>query len=1247
MKRNLIVCVAASAAISFLDACQPMPSQTDGGSDASSVTDRGPPPPSSGMGQRCALSADCPSGTFCDLGECIQQCNQRDPCTGALTCSPRGRCADPDSGIASDPPVRTETGVFSISPSSLRLGAEDTLTLRLTGQGAVRYRIEALPPWLTAPAMRGEFDSMGTVTLSVNRAMVPTNAVAAVEVISTQGRATIPVSAPGDFTGAYRGVVNFTGVRTRSGATPVAIDLGATRVGVELLQDRSVVSARIDARSSLLWPSSAGGTSTGPATGLGDVRENVARVRVVQVLEASTLRSLLPESPSVFGARSVGRELTLELRRSVDGRLEGEAVERIIGLTGEPIELVGTASFNRLPDAPTPMFVVSATPTLPSPPARDPGPIPSNCVLPPSCATTQPNVMKRDCVRQMFADGFPMHVFHSATETGAFRLDRPVMSGQSPYSVASQDCTQDLDLMRNATWRGDVLPPVSAGRCANFAQLQCVRYAGASIFRDADVERAQVAHDVTRAWGELFGLVGNESMVSAWKASVGMSSTPASDMRTHFVAARRAYDAGLARMFDPRVLEELRVASSSVVAARPYYSTTAQNDRTALRRMADLLGGALRATNEIVSIDRITSASRPTFRDDVTRDALLLWFETAIVADLDARWRPMDQPVPEVLSLGAVLTSLDRTVASLDPSNNALGVSREFVPLVSRAGGDTMSPNFVLLQSAATMAVDRAASAENAARNASRTFDSQLDAITQGRLQAEQQYLDQIRAICGASFVSGDPPTVQTDLSMCGRDAGSTISTMRLSLRAAEQRLAVSLAAVSAQRQRIENQRDLMVRVRRIRQADIRFASMTCNEVDSLMASNVVMSTASRTLSLASGGDIFTSLFSLATGAAAVVLDTMVAENNRAISRLQCAQQVRSQASGLAETQARDMAALQDMLISLEQLGVQTTVDATELARMSLEVVGTFETVKRLTREYDRSRANASRNFLNDPSFRIERDRSVIEARSEFENARLRVYYAARGLEYETNRTLTSVLDRAINAQNAQQLNSVMSCLSRGWQSWLELVQSPNRYTPEISLRRDILGITGPRMDLDTGEMISAGEQFRRALLAQPYGYQGQVWPALRFSTALREGNALFSSLVCNSRISSIEAQLVGDFLGDNNATVRILVDGAGMLRTCDSTQGNERINAWSLRPAGVPAPATIQAGVNSFGTAGPNISLLNYPVAQSSWIVAIPTDDAANRDLDPKKIDDIVLRIAYSGIATGGASSMYALTCN
>jgi len=155
--------------------------------------------------------------------------------------------------------------------------------------------------------------------------------------------------------------VNYTGVRVRAGAVPVPIDLGATRIGVQLLQDRSVLSARIDTVQSLLWPAGASGSANpGPATGLGDVQSNTARVRLVQVLAPTTLRSLLNESASVFGARTVGRELPFTLQRTSEGRVEGEAVERITGLTSESIELVGSVSFSRVSNVPTPVFVVGA-----------------------------------------------------------------------------------------------------------------------------------------------------------------------------------------------------------------------------------------------------------------------------------------------------------------------------------------------------------------------------------------------------------------------------------------------------------------------------------------------------------------------------------------------------------------------------------------------------------------------------------------------------------------------------------------------------------------------------------------------------------------------------------------------------------------------------------------------------------------------------------------------------------------------
>src|SRR5262249_55375355 len=37
----------------------------------------------------CIISADCPAGTHCDLGECLQDCNTDQPCSGAQSCSAR------------------------------------------------------------------------------------------------------------------------------------------------------------------------------------------------------------------------------------------------------------------------------------------------------------------------------------------------------------------------------------------------------------------------------------------------------------------------------------------------------------------------------------------------------------------------------------------------------------------------------------------------------------------------------------------------------------------------------------------------------------------------------------------------------------------------------------------------------------------------------------------------------------------------------------------------------------------------------------------------------------------------------------------------------------------------------------------------------------------------------------------------------------------------------------------------------
>src|SRR5512133_2127501 len=47
------------------------------------------PPARVDASSRCIVSADCPSGTHCDLGECVQTCHSALPCDANLACSRR------------------------------------------------------------------------------------------------------------------------------------------------------------------------------------------------------------------------------------------------------------------------------------------------------------------------------------------------------------------------------------------------------------------------------------------------------------------------------------------------------------------------------------------------------------------------------------------------------------------------------------------------------------------------------------------------------------------------------------------------------------------------------------------------------------------------------------------------------------------------------------------------------------------------------------------------------------------------------------------------------------------------------------------------------------------------------------------------------------------------------------------------------------------------------------------------------
>jgi len=113
----------------------------------------------------------------------------------------------------------------------------------------------------------------------------------------------------------------------------------------------------------------------------------------------------------------------------------------------------------------------------------------------------------------------------------------------------------------------------------------------------------------------------------------------------------------------------------------------------------------------------------------------------------------------------------------------------------------------------------------------------------------------------------------------------------------------------------------------------------------------------------------------------------------------------------------------------------------------------------------------------------------------------------------------------------------------------------------------------------------------------------------------------------------------VGDFLGDNEATVMLRQEGDSFLRDCaaDPAEGEDIVNTYHLDAR----TALVQAGVNSFGIAQPSYDLAGRSVASDRWVLIIPKGGEApnNSDVDFLNIDDVIIEITHTARTLTGSS--------
>jgi hypothetical protein len=500
-------------------------------------------------------------------------------------------------------------------------------------------------------------------------------------------------------------------------------------------------------------------------------------------------------------------------------------------------------------------------------------------------------------------------------------------------------------------------------------------------------------------------------------------------------------------------------------------------------------------------------------------------------------------------------------------------------------------------------------------------------------------YEDQIISVCGSAF-DVDSVKVDADWAKCGADGTGQFSELTLDISQAYLRLQASQTRIRGLKQKYAIDEKRLADTQKVKADQMKFIDAQGRKLQGLALAEGYVNVAQKTLDVASNSNLWNAGAPIALAAATAVLETARTSITIARQGVETAQQLRSVADESKTELISGMAELQKQLIDIAQLELEMEQDALAITQADLRRRNTLDHAKRLSDERIRSLSRISASPLTDPTFRVLQTQQALQAASSRAEAQRWLYRAGRALEYEINTNLGTALPQAVlGAYSSSQAERLSRCLTGIFNDYSAEFGVAQEFSTTVSVR-GMLGFTGPRTDNVTGETLSEGDLFRQWILRnENVDSQGNV--VVTFSTNLQPGDELWSSNVCDDKIATLQAQLVGDFQGDNEAEIQVGLEGSSILRRCDS----DELVTWSIDSS---AQAVIQAGVNTFGEAKPSSSLFGQSVARATWKVVIPAGNIApaNSDLDLKSLDDIVLKVTHHALPRRNKSLPVSIAC-
>jgi hypothetical protein len=1091
------------------------------------------------------------------------------------------------------------------------------LMLSSTSSQPVRYRVVVSGPHLSIAAPRGEFTGSATLELTVDTSRLKgIDAPGSIRVITSLGEFVVDAPVHVGLTGRYHG-----SMRYDSGS----IGLGEAALTVDLVDVSGQLVARIDPDHSLLFPRMPGAQGLRAVTGTGTFTkgDNLADLTFQQRVGAQ-----YGGARNLFG-RDLVRVVHLLLHPGVDGALQGQFTDEVYGLFAQSSRREGSVSLELVAGS-------------------DPGPIDAAVVpiVPPN-VVIGPFLQPRDVFG--WTDDGGVSCFNiAAAACGAnsdcranpapyavmleTSLAAPLQSGMQtnrsslPFSTLADSCRQALTLSGEAA-QTDV-----SKQCGMVAPLACLLDIAANHDLGPD--------DVS---GKLFGrvvadvagpalLVANEEVVEGLNDSFDVGLTAEA---THYDRALTALQPVGRWLLQPPVLEHLRTLSAAAAKGdEPAASDPRTEHETyaSARALADIFYGLATIDGERARIAAASQAGeQPALAQQVQEHALLGYLEAVSLGTIIDTWQTVPQSVGA--RAAGMLSVLNRGFSALVQGANIFGIPAGFVPFIYRPEdvGRTGPTNFEQMVAIASMAVASEKQAEDDYRAHRQQFEQSNATLQQELSQIRTQFDLRLSVLCGAAF---NPNIIFTDddWAKCGANDDGDVGAKQVQVRIARNNISEVQARIEAKRSQIQVSVRTTAEIYQLREQDISFMSDTGQAVNAISLTEGVMDAITHALTVASNANLWNGFSSIAEAAVVGIIDGVKADLDYAKAELLLAQSLHSAQTNADVERLKAWEGIQREVIELGEMAVELHGALLASLLAEVDVRNAIEEAKSVFAERGRALDVYQKDPSHDPSYRLIRDRralDVIRARAE---AQRELDLAGDALAYELNMSLADVDGAVLNASDGFALGQLASCFTDIYNQYRLSFGSPQEYVTTISVRK-LLGVSGPRTDAVTGETLDEGRQFREYLLRND-NLDGNGGVGIRFSTTLQPNNGLWSSDTCSDRITSLQAQLVGDFLGSNEKKVHVVLDGTGVMRACDS----DAITLWSMgkdTAQSGPALAVVQAGVNTFGDAPPNTSLFGQPVARATWHVEIPGGSVApeNADIDLSHIDDIALRVTHRAL--------------